>query len=139
MIFPQEELQNTIDYYEKQLIRLKKQLKEPIKKEKIILWELLEQLKLLPFIDSVSNYGHINIYFKQRINIEELEELYNIIEEILIGYSLDEKDSTEYSLYYKHESLSYIFIFLSLNNCKLINTGKMVAETKQDCSFMKKN
>jgi len=104
----------------------------------IALWELTDELTAMLGKNAYIYYGmySVSINLNRKISLEELEELYETIDDTLVGYKLDDKNSTDKRLEYVNGKYEDITIYIRSSTCKRIPTGKLIPETKEDCSFV---
>lgn len=138
MQFRREFYQEQINTRKTKIEEFEAKLLKPISKEETLLWEVGTALETLNYVSAClqADRSYLAVQLKRKIVINELEELYETIEEVLWDFAFNSA-STEKDIYYKHKDGTSINIYLNPASCKSIPTGKMVPEMKSDCGFVK--
>lgn len=146
MKFPHEQLQSSIESFERSIELLKEKLKDPEWQHRAgIIWEIDSYINLHELRNSfwtTSNDEEIMVYFWKAVSVEGFQDFFDYIEELFEEHgfimSLGETPNTyEKSKYYfVHEDGTKIPLTIASGVCKQVNTGRMIPETKTDCGFL---
>jgi regulatory protein YycH of two-component signal transduction system YycFG len=147
MKFPWEQIQDSIESFERSIERLKEQLKDPEWQRKAnLVWEIDKDLNLhftKEYFWTTSDDESIRVYFWKAIPVDSFNDFFDYLEEVFEEHnfhlSMDPVDT------YGNES-RYIFttpnnpmripVIIASGVCKQVSTGRMVPETKRDCGFL---
>lgn len=146
MKFPHEYLQDSIASFERAIERTKERLRDPAWQRKAgVLWEIDRDINLHPLTNSfwtTPDDEDIRIYFHKSVSIEAFNDLFDSIEESFEehGFKLSMEPAVTHSTaskyYFVNDKGDKVPLVIDSGVCKQVNTGRMVPETKTECSFL---
>jgi len=110
-----------------------------------IVWDVAEFLYNSPeFVIITSEYNELTFFVSKKISAEYFDECLDVIENKFKrwGYFMDldyhPHDTGYVQIKYRflHDSLPAIKIGIGSTICKVVETGRMLPETKKDCDFI---
>jgi len=146
MKFPHEQLQSSIESFERSIELLKEKLKDPEWQRKAgIVWEIDRDINLHGLKNSfwtTPDDEELRVHFHSPVSIEAFNDFFDSIEESFeeYGFTLSIEPTKTYGneskYYFVHEDGTKIPLTIASGVCKQVNTGRMVPETKTDCGFL---
>ena len=101
----------------------------------IIFTEINELRKIYPlFITFDPN--NIHFFFEQKISADDFDNFTKAYDDILTEAGWIVKDIKGKNIIYSKEGYNDLTLCIDSWVCETITTGKMIKETKQDCSFI---
>lgn len=146
--FWHERMDEIIRSYEKSIKRFKEEKENPeFQRMAAVSWDVLRDMECYPaksyFWATLDDHDHIRFYFYKEIPIELFEDFFFELEEAFmhLGYELSCEPTHAYGGDSKYNFVRShteppIKVTISSGVCRQVNTGRMVPETKTECSFL---
>jgi len=143
MKFWYERRLSAIKRYEKYIKEAKEDIENPTKLTMAgITWEIASDLEKEDGFILECSHDEVSLYIHKPVSPEHFEDVFDFIEDVFNDYNyfIDPDFSSAYgstTIYrFQHETMPVIDVRIQSGVCRTVNTGKMIPETKTECSFI---